>query len=160
MLAEMLACFDYGLRFVRRSVADLSESEMCVQPPGVPNHAFWTLGHLITGCQGIATELGTDPWLPPDWEATFGYGSSPVADSARYPTKVEMLAQLDDSAQRLKDALLSAGEEALRRPVDDVTFHTWGSVLLQVLVGHTSYHAGQLSVWRRALGKQSAEVFV
>jgi uncharacterized damage-inducible protein DinB len=35
-----------------------------------------------------------------------------------------------------------------------------GHLLFQVIVAHTAYHAGQLAMWRRALDKQPAAVFV
>src|SRR3989304_2955448 len=90
MLREMVDLLDYSLGYIRQSVADLSDEELVAQPAGVPNHAMWTLGHVTFSCQGIAGELGVEPWLPADWEATFGYGSTPSADLARYPTKAEM----------------------------------------------------------------------
>ena len=51
-------------------------------------------------------------------------------------------------------------ESVLVKPLEDIAFPTLGDVLLQVVVGHTAYHAGQLAVWRRAIGKDSAGVFV
>lgn len=75
---EMLRVFEYTIQFVRQSVEDLTEEERLGQPPGVPNHAAWTLGHLIFCCQGMATEVGGGSWLPEDWESRFGYGSTPA----------------------------------------------------------------------------------
>ena len=54
MIHEMIRSLDFTLRFIEDSVADLSEEEMVRQPDGVPNHAAWTLGHLIYSCQGLA----------------------------------------------------------------------------------------------------------
>jgi len=160
MLREMVDLLDYSLGYIRQSVADLSDEELVAQPAGVPNHAMWTLGHVTFSCQGIAGELGVEPWLPADWEATFGYGSTPSADLARYPTKAEMLAQLAGAANRLREALLAADESVLKQSVPDEALPTMGHILLQVVVAHTAYHAGQLTVWRRAIGKQAPAVFV
>ncbi|MGD2217829.1 MAG: DinB family protein [Gemmatimonadales bacterium] len=160
MIAELIHTFDATLRFIEGSVADLSEAQMVEQPAGAPNHGTWQLGHTIFSCQGIATELGAEPWLPDDWESTFGYGSSPSSDRSRYPSKREMLAALDDAASRLRQALRAADESVLRRPPPDETLPTMLHLLLQVVVAHTAYHAGQLAVWRRAIGKPSVAVFV
>jgi hypothetical protein len=160
MLSEMIAAFDYTVHFIEHSVADLSETEMVEQPINVPNHGAWTLGHVIFSCQGIAAELGTDPWLPDDWEARFGYGSTPSPDPSRYPDKSEMLSLLADAASRLRQILLAADESVLKRPLPDESLPTMGHVLIQVVVGHSAYHAGQLAVWRRAIGKASAGVFI
>lgn len=160
MMPELLHTFKNTLMFIGRSVADLSEQEMVEQPTGVPNHATWTLGHLIVSCQGIANELGAQQWLPNDWESLFGYGSIPVSDLSRYPSKADMLKALTDAADRLHQILLSLSDSALRKPLPDETLPTMGHLLFQVVVAHTAFHAGQLAVWRRAMGKQSVAVFV
>lgn len=160
MLNELLHTFDATVKYIKASVADLSERQMVEQPAGVPNHAAWTLGHVIHSCQGIAVELGAEAWLPDDWEATYGYGSTPCPDVRRCPRKDELLALLADGASRLRQALLATDETLLRRELPDETLPTMAHLLLQVVVAHTAYHAGQLAVWRRAIGKPSAGVFV
>ena len=159
MITEMVHTFDTTLEFVEQSVADLSEQQMVEQPPGVPNHGAWTLGHVIVSCQGMAAELGVEPWLPDDWESLFGYGSTPSPDHAPYPAKVELLAMLADAAGRLRQTLLAADASVLGRRLPDETFPTMRDLLLQVVVAHTAYHAGQLAVWRRAIGKDPVAVF-
>ena len=133
---------------------------MVEQPPGVPNHAAWTLGHIIYSCQGVAAELGAEQWLPDHWEADFGYGSTPSPDLARYPNKSEMLKILADAASRLRQTLFAASESILAQSLPDETLPTMGHLLFQVIVAHTAYHAGQLAVWRRALGKRPAAVYI
>ena len=160
MITELVHTFESTLKFVEQSVADLSEQQMVEQPTGVPNHATWTLGHIIYSCQGIAAELGAADWLPDDWESTFGYGSTPSSDLSHYPKKPEMLTLLADAASRLRKALLAANDSVLRQPLPDETLPTMGHLLLQIVAAHTAYHAGQLAVWRRAIGKQSVAVFI
>jgi uncharacterized damage-inducible protein DinB len=160
MIAEMLTTFETTLQFTEQSVADLSEEQMVQQPIGVPNHATWTLGHIIHSCQGLAAELGAEPWLPDDWESAFGYGSTPSPDLSPYPPKAEMLAVLAESADRLRHTLLTMSESALRQSLPDEMTPTMGHLLLQVVIAHTAFHAGQLAMWRRAIGKESVAVFV
>ena len=160
MSTELVHTFETTLKFIEQSVADLSEQQMVEQPTGVPNHGMWTLGHVIYSCQGIAAELGAEQWLPDDWESVFGYGSTPSSDLSRYPKKSEMLTLLADAARRLRQTLLAADESVLRQSLPDETLPTMGHLLLQVVVAHTAYHAGQLAVWRRAIGKQSVAVFI
>ncbi|OHB80506.1 MAG: hypothetical protein A2W31_00740 [Planctomycetes bacterium RBG_16_64_10] len=67
-----MGCFERTVAFIQESVADLSDEDIVLQPPGMPNHAAWTLGHVIHSCQAMAGELGVAPWLPSDWESQFG----------------------------------------------------------------------------------------
>jgi hypothetical protein len=160
MIAELIDTFDTTLKFVEQSVADLSEQEMVEQPAGVPNHGTWTIGHIIFSCQGIAAELDAEPWLPDNWESDFGYGSTPSADLSCYPKKAEMLTVLADSAARLRQTLVASGESLLSKQLPDETLPTWAHLLLQVVIAHTAFHAGQLAMWRRAIGKPSVAVFI
>jgi hypothetical protein len=156
----MAHTFQATAQFLAQSIEDLSEEEMVEQPTGVPNHATWTLGHTIFSCQAMAAELGDAPWLPDDWESTFGYGSTPHSDRNRYPTKAELQSLLVEATARLVHALRRADASVLSRELEDKAFPTMGHVLLQVTVAHAAYHAGQLAVWRRAMGKDSAAVFI
>jgi hypothetical protein len=160
MINELVSVFEGTVDFVRRSVADLSEPQMVEQPAGAPNHGMWTLGHLVFSCQGVAVELGAEPWLPEDWESRYGYGSTPSPDPSGHPSKPEMLELLADSAGRLRETLLGLTGADLARPLPDETLPTMGHLLLQVVGAHTAFHAGQLALWRRALGKPSVGVFV
>ena len=100
MIPELVACFDRTVAFLHESVADLSDDDLVLQPPGVPNHAAWTLGHVIHSCQAMAGELGVEPWLPPDWESRFGYGSSPADLVTQHPSSTESLTALREASHR------------------------------------------------------------
>ena len=160
VIDQMIHTFQATIRFVEQSVEGLAEEEMVGQPPGVPNHPTWTLGHLIHSCQGMSMELGAAPWLPEDWEALFGYGSTPRPEEKPYPKKAELLTLLADATSRLCDTLRSLEASVPKQPLPAEDFPTMGHLLLQVVVAHTAYHAGQLAVWRRAMGKEPVAVFV
>jgi hypothetical protein len=160
VIDEMAHALASTARFLAQSTEDLTDEEMVEQPSGVPNHASWTLGHVIFSCQEMAVELGVARWLPDDWESVFGFGSTPYSEGNRYPKKAELLALLADATTRLKHALSDTNPSVLSRELGSEDFPTMGHVLLQVIVAHTAYHAGQLAVWRRAMGKKSVAVFV
>ena len=75
-----------------------------------------------------------------------------------------LLQSLTEASQRLRAALLALDETKLTEPLPDEQMRdvlpTKGHALLQVIAAHTAYHAGQLAVWRRAIGRQSAGVFI
>jgi len=160
MMSLLLDTFKSTLKFIEQSVADLSEQEMVEQPGGIANHATWTLGHVVTSCQGIANELGWQGWLPSEWESIFGYGSVPVSDPSHYPSKSEILRALSDAGDRLDQILMNVSESTLKQSLPDGPVPTTAHLLFQVVVAHTAFHAGQLAMWRRAIGKGSAAVFV
>jgi uncharacterized damage-inducible protein DinB len=164
MVPELVACLERTVAFLRDSVADLSEEEIVLQPPGVPNHAAWTLGHVIHSFHALAGELGVEPWLPGDWESQFGYGSSPAALISKHPGKAALLAAMEEASHRLRTALVAVDEATWVEPLPDESVRallpTKGHALVQIVAGHTAYHAGQMAVWRRAIGRQSAGVFV
>ena len=112
----------------------------------------------------MAGELGVESWLPREWESQFGYGSQPTAVVLQYPGKAALLAELREASQRLRTALLRMDEASLAEPLPDENVRgilpTKADALLQIIAAHTAYHAGQLAVWRRAIGRPSAAVFV
>jgi len=165
VIVELVSCFDRTTAYIRELVADLRDEEMILQPPGVPNHAAWTLGHVIHSCQAIAGELGVSPWLSDDWESFFGYGSSPHdAAGSAYSSRDVLAAYLADASDRLRAALLTTDEDRLRDPLPDPksreVLPTTGAALLQIVCAHTAYHAGQLAAWRRAIGREPVGVFI
>lgn len=164
MVPELVACFERTLAFIQESVADLSDEDIVLQPPGAPNHAAWTLGHVIHSCQAMAGELGVDPWLPGEWESQFGYGSSPAAVASQHPSKVALLEALREASNRLRTVLSGMNETALSEPLPDEKVRdmlpTKGHALLQVVAAHTAFHAGQLAAWRRAIGRRPVGVFI
>ena len=165
MIPELVSCLDRTTAYIRTVVADLTDEEMILQPPGVPNHAAWTLGHVIHCWQAIAGELGVSSWLPDDWELLFGYGSSPAGVvGSRHSSKATLIASLADASDRLRAALRGADESRLQDQLPDAKsreiFSTTGDALLQIVSAHTAFHAGQLAAWRRAIGRGPVGVFI
>ena len=165
MIPELVGCFDRTVAYIRDLVSDLSDAEMVLQPPGAPNHAAWTLGHLVHSCEAMAGELGVAPWLPDEWEALFGYGSAPLRlEGSPYASRDGLLTRLRDASERVRAALLASSEARLNDPLPDEAVRrvlsTLGDALVQVLAAHGAYHAGQLAAWRRAIGRAPVGVFI
>jgi hypothetical protein len=162
MIPELVASFDRSLAFMRGLIADLSDEEMVLQPPGAANHAAWTLGHVIHSCQAIAGELGVAPWLPDD--RSVGYGSSPTAAAASPGSGKAALLARCRTRRTGCERLCCTDESRLKDPLPDENTRkilpTLGDALLQVVSAHTAFHAGQLAAWRRAIGRPPAGVFI
>ena len=155
-MKTVLHSFAYALDYLREQVADLAAADMVAQPGGVANHPAWVVGHLAVTCQMLGEVVGVTPWLPEAWGRRFGTGGVPVADAGAYPSKEELLAALADAQARLARAVEGLGEAELDAPFPDPAyrdvFPTVRHALAQVMVGHASFHVGQVSVWRRAMG--------
>lgn len=147
--------FGYGLEFLCEQVADVPEGKMAVQAEGVVNHPAWTIGHVLNACQMLGGVIGVEEWLPDGWAQRFGYGSKPVNNSGVCPSKDELLALVRETRERITQAVEGLDEAFLDSPFPDPSyrdvFPTIRHFLTQVLVGHTSFHVGQLSVWRKAM---------
>jgi len=159
MINELLNSYALTLADARAAVEELTEELMVRQFPGVPNHPAWTIGHLVYSAQAMGGELGLAPWLPPSWVALFGTGSIPQPSAATYPSRSELLNALSDAQARITQCLTSLTSEALAAPLPDAryrpVFPSVGHAAVHILCGHSSFHLGQLSVWRRAAGLQS-----
>ena len=155
-MKSVLHSFRYSLDFVADQVADVTEPDMAAQPDGAANHPSWIIGHLTFACQMLGGVVGLSDWLPNDWAKRFGPGSTAVANGKFYLPKREALAQLYSAGIRLSAAVTALDEPQLDAPFPDEAyievFPTVRHALTQVLVGHTAFHVGQLSVWRKAMG--------
>lgn len=155
-MKPVLHSFGYCLDFLREQVADVPPADMVAQPNGIMNHPAWVIGHLTHTCQQLGGAIGLPEWLPHDWAGRFGTGSVPVADANLYETKNDLLAKLRDAQSRITQTVEQLADTRLDEAFPDESycdvFPSIGHALTQVLVGHTSNHIGQLSVWRRAMG--------
>jgi hypothetical protein len=164
MISELISCLDRTVAFLREQVADLTDEEMILQPEGIINHGAWMLAHVIYSFQAIAGELGVTPWLQEHWESGFAFGSLPSPILSEHSRKMVLLESLDNTGCRLRTALLGIDERDLADPLPDEdarkVLPTKAHALVQVIAGHTAYHAGQLAAWRRAIGRKPTGVFL
>ncbi len=156
MKDEILNSLALLMRNLRELIGDLDDAQMVQQPPGVPNHPAWTVGHIVYSFQAIGEDMRLEPWLPADWPSMFKTGTAPAAEASAYPAKQELLDRLADGERRVRERLSALDDAELNGPFPteqyrDI-FPTLGHALLHVLVGHTAAHLGQLAVWRRAMG--------
>jgi hypothetical protein len=154
-LHPVLHSFAYALDYLREQVADVAAADMVAQPHGITNHPAWVIGHLAHTCEMLGEVVGLSPWLPPAWAGRCGTGSVPVADAGAYERKEDALAILGDSQARITRGVERLDATALDTPFPDPAFRdvfpTVRHALTQVMVGHTSMHVGQITVWRRAM---------
>lgn len=155
-MKPVLHSFAYCLDFLREQVAGVAAADMVAQPNGILNHPAWVIGHLTSVCQALGGAIGLPEWLPTDFASRFGTGSRPVADAGLYESKDNALALLRDAQSRITNAVNRLDDSRLDEPFPDESyrdvFPSIRHALTQVLVGHTAYHVGQVTIWRRAMG--------
>ena len=156
---NVLYSFGYSLDFLSDQVADVADVDMVVIPAGSTNHPAWAIGHLTFVLQMIGGVIGNPMSLDESWTARFGPGSTPAQDASVYESKKVALRILTEARERIVDTVSRLKDEELDQRFPDPeyidVFPTIRHALTQVLVGHTAFHVGQVSAWRRAMGLSS-----
>ncbi len=156
-----------------RYLVGFDESTRVVQPPGLPNHVAWSLGHLAVTLHRVAERLDGLPMPERDITNSIeargvpatsfhrddvAFGSAPAMDHERYPSLARCQEIYSAACDRLADALRDASDEALAAPT------VWGApgtppipmhLLVARMIFHNGAHTGQIADTRRALGFRS-----
>ena len=159
MLNDVLHVYAFNLQFTNMLMGDVDDADIAKQPFPNANHPAWLLGHVAATSNFGCTLMGHDDALGADWGAKYGQGSSPSANRADYPSKADLLATLTAQHERLAAAITEADPGAFARPTPNEGlarfFPTLGNAVTFIATAHESTHIGQLSAWRRAMGKPS-----
>lgn len=161
-----------------RYLKGFDDASGVAQPPALPNHVIWALGHCAATMHRVAGEIDGRP-IPdgdfivsptavpgkPDLAArgdarrfhfeSVAFGSAPSADPSRYPPLARAKEIYDAACDRIAAAVRGAPDEALGRKIP------WGGgqqslweLVLRMLF-HNGMHTGQTADTRRALGMGS-----
>ena len=163
MREQVLAAFAWNLRYAEELVADLDDESWC-EPggPGLENHPAWTLGHLVSGADLLAEDLGLEREMSPEWRALFerrGPGDPRLPERTAYPGIESVLTELRRQHARVAERWRAMSDDELAEPIEwrfDGEFPTTGGVALFLAVTHEALHLGQVAAWRRARGLPSA----
>jgi hypothetical protein len=140
-----------------RALADIDEADFDHQPlPGV-NTPRWILGHLAVSSDYALQAMGQTMRCPKEWHKRFGPGSQPVSDGVR-PTKDELIAAVTSGYSAACAASGRADPAVMARPhaaaiLKDTPIRTIGDLVTHLLTTHIAFHLGQLSAWRRQMGR-------
>ena len=128
----------------------ITPEESCRPPAGGGNSLNWVLGHIAASRNDIHELLGAPPACSAETAELYRRGSSGVTDGAGMLRDAEIVALLAQSAQTIKERLASMSAADFARPVEKGTVGD----ALAFLQFHESYHAGQVGLLRRLLGKE------
>ena len=146
----------FGL--LRRLLADVEDTQLNVPIAETGNPPAFILAHLAVANDYALRILGEGRVASAEWHKRFGRGASPKDDTSPLPTRTELYETLEAGQSRLLGALAKADPEKMNQPhgfdlFKDSPVETVGDVLGHLLTTHPSFHLGQISGWRRQLGK-------
>ncbi len=169
MIQEIINQLSFNLAYAKQLVEDVSEEEMTIKPSeGLDNHPAFTLGHLTTAYANLMNNLTGEFLLAPGFKENFlrtgpGDPTLPNADSTVYPSKAELLHEMESQHNRLIQHLQTIDPAKLNEPFGwrfSSFFPSYGNRIMFLCVNHYAMHLGQLAAWRRAMGYDSALALV
>jgi len=144
----------------RRLIEDLADEQWFAQPAPAHtmNHAAWIGCHLNLYRGVIAALLRGDSFEDP-LEAPFGRGSVVSSVPSAHPRITQIRSEAESHLEAVLASLDAAPMERFEAPTPLARWRAScprvGEQLVTLMIKHESFHLGQLSAWRRALGLPS-----
>ena len=142
--------------YAKQILADIDDSSMCQQPLGL-NHPAWLLMHLATAADYASSLLGGNGVCPADWNAKADTKKPMTQNRSDYPAKEELVKTFEAAFNNAADLYEKSSEDALNKPQKlgffETELPTVRDMATFLIVAHTNLHLGQISAWRRAIGK-------
>ena len=160
MSVEMLKLFFRYNQFVlKTNICGLSHEESLHQPVPGGNCLNWVMGHIVATRNGVFKALGEPAAWNEETARWYVRGSAPITDGAQAVPFQQLVEMLHSSQTRIMAALDALDPEMISKPAGgggaDKQNETLGSQLTG-LAFHEAYHAGQIGLLRRLLGKDGA----
>jgi uncharacterized damage-inducible protein DinB len=155
MIARALqTLFGLNAHVMSVNLEGITHEDSLIRPREDGHCMNWILGHIIANRNPILHTVGGDPiWT--DEEALFYQrGSQPFDDGSAAHSLSKLIKDFTRSQQQLQEALESIDEERLAT-ASTPDGSSPGEILV-TLAFHESYHAGQIGLLRRILGKPGA----
>ena len=150
--------FQTGQGALKRLLDDISEEESLNGAGGFCNPIRWQAGHLAWCADIMVWLLGGERTFPDKWTATFEYGSKLPENDAVFPPFKEICGKLHELQMRMNSLLDGFDEDKFAEEVE--LAKDWRMNRLNALhffCRHDFYHAGQIMILRKQLGRQTAQ---
>ena len=147
--------FEMNSGMARKLIDDISEEESMRHDYQFCNHIRWQTGHLIKSAIHMLKLLGREETVPEEWSKLFGAGSKPFDNGSIYPSMKELREKLYYFHNQMLEALDKIPSENLEKEVN--LREDWKTTPLDGLdffCRHEFYHYGQITVMRRAVGRE------
>ena len=153
-LAEL---YEYNNFVINANTDGVTNDESLQQPQPAGNCVNWVLGHIVRFRNDVLRHAGGEPVMPADVGSRYDNGSAPITRAADAMAFDKLLAYYRESHERLKARFEVISFERLAQDAGDpdAPGKTVGDMLAGLMF-HEAYHAGQLGLLRRAIGKEGA----
>ncbi len=132
------------------NIAGLNHEDSLRAPHPGGNCLNWVLGHIVATRNQVMALVGEPPVWSAEEAAPYIRGSAPLTAGSPARPFEEIIAALGRSQERILARLARMSEADLAAPAQKATV---GSKLA-TLQFHEAYHAGQVGLLRRLVGKQ------
>lgn len=140
---------------IKKLIDDISEEESMRHDYEFCNHIRWQTGHLIDSARLVLKLLGENAVVPEEWTKLFGYGSKLYDNASIYPSMGELKEKLYGLYDQTLSTLDNLPAENLEREVElGEDWKTTSSEGIPAFCRHEYYHAGQITIMRRAIGRE------
>jgi uncharacterized damage-inducible protein DinB len=144
--------YSLNVMVIEKNLKGITPEESLFQPQQAGNCVNWVLGHIIATRNQAMKLIGEKPIWSEIEAAPYIRGSKPLTDRSKALPLEKMLTDLKASQDTLLKTLLRMSPEEWEAPVEENTVYEQ----LAILQFHETYHAGQLGLLRRLLGKPGA----
>jgi uncharacterized damage-inducible protein DinB len=148
--------FAFNQNVIHRQTDGLTHADSLLQLPFRGNCLNWVLGHILDTRNTVLKLLGAQPVFTKEEASLYGHGSDPITGEGKALPLERLLADLDESQNRIATALQSISPEALAAEIEMWKGKTPLVEHLGFLNWHETYHVGQLELLRQLAGKNDA----
>lgn len=159
MFEHEITIHEFLLGYLKMLLRDIDEEQLDTQPFGGANTPRWILAHLAICTDYASKALGGERACPREWHAAYGPTSQPNAPDAPRPAKSELLDAIAKGHARVGELARKADPEKMKtlhtlEILKGTPIKTVGEFIAHLMTSHLAGHIGQLSYWRRSLGKE------
>jgi hypothetical protein len=144
--------YSLNVMVIEKNLKGITPEESFFQPQQAGNCVNWVLGHIVSTRNQVMKIIGESPIWTEEEAAPYRRGSVPLTDESLALPLSRMLTDLLASQEKLLTKLQSISPEELRAPFENGT----RCEQLAIIQFHEAYHAGQLGLLRRLIGKPGA----
>jgi uncharacterized damage-inducible protein DinB len=148
--------FEMNYKVLNKNLEGITHDQSLIQPEGGGNCLNWVLGHIIATRGFAAQMLKQEPVWSKEITSVYERGSKPLEDGSNAQPIKKLVADLEESQNRIVAGLATVADSELSAPSPDTKVADTVGEALFVLQFHEAYHAGQTGLLRRMAGHEGA----